>query len=113
MKAIKIALAGATVVLVAVMLPLTPDPVYAADVGHIANLVPAESAELETGAGETFVGTFEPLVRSNDTERIEALLPAESYVEVGIGAGEGAWVLMEPLERGHDTGKIEALLPAE
>jgi hypothetical protein len=112
MKAIKIALAGATLALVAVMLPYASHPV-AADVGHIATLVPAESAALETGAGEPFVATFEPLVRSNDTERIEALLPAESYGEVGIGAGEGSWVLMEPLERGHDTGKIEALLPAE
>jgi hypothetical protein len=113
MKAIEILLTGVMVALVAVLLPFASHPVYAADIGHIDALIPAESAELETGAGETFLVTFEPVARGDDTGRIEALLPAESYVAEEMGAGEGAWVLIKPLERGNDTGRIEALLPAE
>jgi hypothetical protein len=112
MKAIKTLFTGMMVAAVAVMLPIVAHPAYA-EIGHIEALAPAESAEIETGAGEAFFVAFEPSVRSNDTDRIEALLPAESYMAEEMGAGETAWVLMTPSVRGNDTGRIEALLPAE
>jgi hypothetical protein len=113
MKGIELLLIGVMVALVAVTLPVVSQTVYAADIGYIEKLVPAESAEIVTGGGETAWVLMEPLERGHDTAYIEKLLPAESFVEAKIGAGETARVLLAPSERGHDTGRIELLLPAE
>ena len=113
MKVLEFLLIGAMVALVAVTLPVASQTV-AADVGSIEKLVPAESAEVETGGGETAWVLMEPVERGHDTFSIEKLVPAESaFVEAEIGAGETASVLLAPSERGHDTGRIELLLPAD
>jgi hypothetical protein len=113
MKGIEYLLIGAVVALVAVTLPVVSQTVYAADIGYIEKLVPAESVEVETGGGETAWVLMAPFERGNDTGYIEKLLPAESFVEAETGAGETVRVLMAPSERGHDTGRIELLVPAE
>ncbi len=111
-RGIELLLTGAVAALIAVMVPLVSQTAYAADVGYIERLVPAESQEVEVGGGETPWASIEPFVRGNDTGRIGQLLPAESQ-EVEVGGGETPPVSMEPFTRGHDTGKIELLLPAE
>jgi hypothetical protein len=111
MKGIEFLLIGAMVALVAVTVPFVSQTAYAADIGYIERLVPAESQEVETGGGETPWVSLEPFARGNDTSMIEQLLPAESG-ELETGGGEASPVLMTPFERGNDPAYIERLLPS-
>jgi hypothetical protein len=108
MKGIKLILTAAMVVFIAVMVPFVSQKVYAAD--HIAYLVPAESAVVETGGGETLWVLMPPTAFTNDAGYIERLLPAESAV-AETGGGEIPLVLMAPTQFGND--RIELLLPAK
>ena len=101
---------GAMVVLSLMIAPMMSQIAYAAEAGHIAYLLPAESVEVETGGGETIGVLMEPTAFTHDAGNIAYLLPAES-VEVETGAGEGARVLMAPTEFRYD--RIELLYPAK
>lgn len=103
---------GVVAVLAALLLPFTLQAAYADEVIHIERLLPAESAEVETGGGEAVWMVLSPYEKADDTFRIERLLPAESG-EVEVGAGETPGVLLAPTEMGYDTGRIELLLPAK
>jgi hypothetical protein len=111
MKGIELLLIGVMVVLVAVAVPGVTQTAH----GYvdIERLVPAETQEVEAGAGEAFIGLMAPTAFSHDTARIELLLPAESGEVVESGAGETLWVPMKPVAFGHDAARIELLLPAD
>ncbi len=113
MKGIELLFIGMMVVLVAVAVPAVSQTAYAAE-GYvdIERLLPADSAEVETGAAEIPWMLMEPTEFSHDTGRIERLLPADSP-EVETGAGEAPWLLMEPVVFSHDTARIELLLPSD
>jgi len=107
MKGIKLILIAAMVALIAVTVPCISEKAYAVD--HIAYLVPAESAVVETGGGETLWVLTAPTAFTNDAGHIAYLLPAESAI-AETGGGEIPAVLMEPTKFGND--RIELLLPA-
>jgi len=114
MKGIEVLLIAVMVAFVVVAVPLVSQKAYAADIGRIELLVPAESAIVETGGGEIPWMPLEPFAFGNDTGRVERLLPAESQVvEVAVGGGETSFEFLAPLKMGHDAGYIERLLPAE
>ena len=110
MKGIELLLFGLMVVIAAVAVT----GVYAAgNYVEIERLVPAETQEIEAGAGTAVVGLMAPTAFSHDTAKIELLLPHGAAEIVETGAGEALWVPMKPTAFSHDTARIELLLPAD
>ena len=107
-------LIGVAVVLAAAALPGLSEAAYAANVGHIELVSPAESIEAEAGGSNSLWVAFEPVVLGTDAGHIERLLAAESAVSEEImGGGETTRMELKPSVFGHDAGYIERLLPAE
>lgn len=105
---------GTVCTLIALLLMLVAimahETVYAAD--RIEMLRVADSAEVETGAGETPWVLIETFEKPYETGRIELLRPADSAeVDVSMGAGEAAEMKLLPVEI-YETGRIELLRPA-
>ena len=114
MKGTELLVIGVILVLVAVLVPGVSQTVYAADnYLDIERLVPADTQEVEAGAGEAFIGPMAPTAFSDDTAKIELLLPAGSAEIVETGAGETLWVPIKPEAFSHDTSRIDRLLPAD
>lgn len=95
------------VALVAVIVPIVAEKAYAAESGHIAYLVPAESALVEAGGGEILWVLMAPTAFTTDAAHIAYLLPAESG-EAEAGGGEAPRVQMAPTEFTND--RIELLI---
>jgi len=113
MKGKEVLLIAVMLTLVVVAVPFVSHKAYAADYGRIELLVPAESAIVETGGGETPWMPLKSLAFGN-ANSIALLLPAESQaVDVAVGGGETPVVSFAPLTMGHDAAYIERLLPAD
>jgi len=113
-KGIQFLLVGATAMAVVLVISFASQPVYAATVGPIERLMPAESMPVESGGGGMLWAPSEPFNFDNDTGYVERLLPAESITpETYMGGGETSRMLSATFKFTNDAGHIERLRPAE